>query len=235
MVAVSDQPMRFQWRFNGGDLSGQTNTTLVLTNTQAAQAGDYSVLVSNATSSTLSQAAHLSISQFILGATASRSSLPAAPGNGVAIELFNGIGGGSVPSPDLVANRTPDGKTLSPVIDFPHPGVVINVGSSFNNFFSDTTTPPDAVLGLSAQNFILRNTFYLRVSQDLDQNLATPEIDLQLGVGSDDGFYLTIGTNSLGSSSDRGFTYTWMPVAFEAEGLYPVTLLYAANSSGRAD
>ena len=61
--------------------------------------------------------------------------------------------------------RSPDGTTLSPFIDFPNPGTVINVGHNFNSFFANTTTPPAQVTGLAASNFILRHTFQLAVSQ----------------------------------------------------------------------
>jgi enediyne biosynthesis protein E4 len=38
-------PFDLQWRLNGTDLPGETNTTLVITNTQAQHAGSYSVTV----------------------------------------------------------------------------------------------------------------------------------------------------------------------------------------------
>ncbi|KAB2661937.1 MAG: hypothetical protein DVB31_11835, partial [Verrucomicrobia bacterium] len=95
-------------------------------------------------------------------------------------------------------------------------------------------TPPEAVRGLAASNFILRHHFYLRVERDLDLDPATPEIELNLGVGSDDGFLLEVAGSTLGTAADRGFSYTWMPVRFGGEGLYEVTLLYAANAVGQS-
>lgn len=38
---------RYQWRFDGSDLEGQTNSQLVISNVQSAQVGSYSVKVSN--------------------------------------------------------------------------------------------------------------------------------------------------------------------------------------------
>jgi len=40
-------PVHFQWRFNGVELPGETNMTLVIANTRAQHAGNYTVTVSN--------------------------------------------------------------------------------------------------------------------------------------------------------------------------------------------
>jgi hypothetical protein len=40
-------PIRYQWRFNGGDIPGATNATLALTNCQLSNAGVFDVAVSN--------------------------------------------------------------------------------------------------------------------------------------------------------------------------------------------
>jgi len=238
VTALATAPVSYQWQVGSQDLEGETNATLVLSAVQVANAGVYRCLVTDAGGTTPSGGATLTVQQnygtLIPLAVATRTTLPPVPGNGVSIELFNGIGGGATPTPTFLSGRTPSGTTLSPVIDFPSPGSVINVGSSFNGFFQGTTTPPEQVLGLAASNFILRHRFHLRVSQDLDLAPGTPEIDIQLGVGSDDGFWLVVGDQFLGSASDRGFTYSWMNLSFESEGLYPVELLFAANSAGQS-
>ena len=234
VAAESEDSVRYQWLFNGSTLPLQTNATLTLNSLVTVQSGAYAVRLENETASVLSRTATLTVSSRITQAEASRTDLPPVPGNGVSIELYNGIGGGGIPTPETVAGRSPDGTTLSPIIDFPSPDLTVNVGTRFDAFFATTATPPDQVRGLNAGNFILRNQFFLRVSRDLDLDPATPEIDLELGVGSDDGFHLTVGTNVLGGAGDRGFTYTWMLVAFDGEGLYPVRLLFAANASGQS-
>ena len=54
--------LRYQWRFNGGNLSGATNSALALLNVKAANAGNYSVNVTDNNGSLLSSNAALTIS-----------------------------------------------------------------------------------------------------------------------------------------------------------------------------
>ena len=66
-VAATGTPLFYQWRlngtnlFNGGSISGATSATLTLTNLQFAQAGNYSVIVSNAERVVISSNALLSV------------------------------------------------------------------------------------------------------------------------------------------------------------------------------
>jgi hypothetical protein len=238
VAAAGTPPIHYQWAFNHVPIADATNATLTLEHVQANQAGAYAVTVTDAGGSVASSDATLTVlptyGPFITLAQAALPAVPSLPGDGVFIELFNGLGGGAVPTPALVSNVAPSGTLSSPVIDFPHPGSTINVGDSFSNFFADTTTPPEQIRALSATNFVLRIPFYLCVTRDLDLHPETPEIDLNLGVASDDGFYLLVGTNLLGTAGDRSFTYSWMKVSFEEEGLYPVMLLYDANATGQS-
>jgi len=61
-TAAGPGPLSYQWQFNGVDLAGATNRTLVLTNVQLNQAGRYVVTVSNASGIARSAEATLSIS-----------------------------------------------------------------------------------------------------------------------------------------------------------------------------
>ncbi|HMP81364.1 MAG TPA: polysaccharide lyase family 7 protein [Verrucomicrobiota bacterium] len=60
--ATGNGPLRYQWRFNGTNLStAATNATLTLTNLQPASAGDYSVRVADNLGATTSAVATLTI------------------------------------------------------------------------------------------------------------------------------------------------------------------------------
>ncbi len=47
VIAGGDSPLIYRWRKNGMNLANQTNTTLILNNVQLADAGNYTVVVSN--------------------------------------------------------------------------------------------------------------------------------------------------------------------------------------------
>src|SRR3954447_18184530 len=61
VVAIGQPPLHYQWRFNGGNLANETNSTLLLTNLSFGRAGSYSVLVTNSFGSTNSTNAILTI------------------------------------------------------------------------------------------------------------------------------------------------------------------------------
>ena len=46
-AAYSTTPVRYQWRFNGADISGATNATFIITNVQESNNGDYAVVASD--------------------------------------------------------------------------------------------------------------------------------------------------------------------------------------------
>lgn len=61
VIATGGEPMHYQWRLNGVEVTGATNSVLILNNVAPAQAGAYSVVVSNAYGMTTSASANLSV------------------------------------------------------------------------------------------------------------------------------------------------------------------------------
>jgi hypothetical protein len=61
VTASGSAPFRYQWRKNGSDINGANGSSLELTNLEDADAGTYSVEVSNAADSILSQGALLNL------------------------------------------------------------------------------------------------------------------------------------------------------------------------------
>ena len=59
--ATGTAPLSFQWTKSGVDLSGQTSSTLTLNNVTSADAGAYSVKVSNAAGATTSVTANVTV------------------------------------------------------------------------------------------------------------------------------------------------------------------------------
>jgi beta-glucanase (GH16 family) len=61
-VAAGTAPFAYQWRKNGVEIAGATGSTLTLTNIQAADAGDYDVVIMNVAGTTTSNGATLGVS-----------------------------------------------------------------------------------------------------------------------------------------------------------------------------
>jgi hypothetical protein len=61
VTANGSPPLRYQWRFNTANISGATNATLVLTNVQVTQSGNYDVRVTNGVGAVLSAPATLTV------------------------------------------------------------------------------------------------------------------------------------------------------------------------------
>jgi hypothetical protein len=61
VTASGSPPLTYQWLFNGTNLPGATSSSLTLVNVQGANAGSYSVQVSNGSGSTTSAAATLTV------------------------------------------------------------------------------------------------------------------------------------------------------------------------------
>ena len=95
VAANGTVPITYQWRRNGNALPGATGTTLTLTNVQAADAGTYSVTVTNALGSVTSDPAALTVRLARLTNVSVRSS--AGTGAETLIVGFNVSGAGTKP------------------------------------------------------------------------------------------------------------------------------------------
>src|SRR2546425_462675 len=61
VAATGTSPLNYQWTFNGANLTGATVNSLLLTNVQAGQAGNYAVVVTNVAGSVTSAVASLTV------------------------------------------------------------------------------------------------------------------------------------------------------------------------------
>ncbi len=61
VAATGTTPLHYLWRFNDANLAGKTSTSLVLANVQLTNAGNYSVVVTNAAGSVTSRVAVLTL------------------------------------------------------------------------------------------------------------------------------------------------------------------------------
>jgi len=61
VAGCSPIPLNYQWRFNGTNLVEAVNSAIILTNVQVAQAGTYTVFVTNTSGSVLSSNAVLTV------------------------------------------------------------------------------------------------------------------------------------------------------------------------------
>lgn len=107
VTASGAVPLSYQWRFNGTDITGAEDRELTISDVEAADAGNYDVVVSNSLGSVTSDTAVLSIQSGFVGLengsfesdfqgwTVSgnvwiQSSLPYAPTDGIKLAAFNG-------------------------------------------------------------------------------------------------------------------------------------------------
>ncbi len=69
VAATGTAPLSYQWEFNGVDIAGATSATFTITNVTTANAGSYTVIVSNAEGSATSTSATLALTSAGLPST----------------------------------------------------------------------------------------------------------------------------------------------------------------------
>ncbi|MSU59369.1 MAG: hypothetical protein EXS35_14560 [Pedosphaera sp.] len=104
---VTGSLLNYQWRLNGVNLAGATASSLALNNVQPAQAGNYSVVVSNATASVTSATASLSVGITDTSQTSFSENFDSASSSNN-WDLFQGSGNGT---PDYTVDWSFDYST----------------------------------------------------------------------------------------------------------------------------
>jgi len=92
-TAAANMTATYQWRFGGTDLSGATGTSLALTNVQAANAGSYTIVASNATFGAITSPPAILILDprpSLAASLVARYNFDAAPVNGVIVDTAPG-------------------------------------------------------------------------------------------------------------------------------------------------
>src|SRR5205814_1352428 len=69
VTATGTAPLAYQWRLEGAAITGATNSTLVISNVQNANAGNYSVRVTNSTGFVVSSNASLTVNPLVTSQT----------------------------------------------------------------------------------------------------------------------------------------------------------------------
>ncbi|HVM59945.1 MAG TPA: glycosyl hydrolase family 28 protein [Verrucomicrobiae bacterium] len=96
-AAVGTQPISYQWNVNSAPIAGATTTTLVLTNVQTTDSGNYTLTASNYVGSTISSAAVLTV-------LSKTPPLPVIPTNNVNVTNYNAVGDGTTDNSGSIQN-----------------------------------------------------------------------------------------------------------------------------------
>jgi endonuclease/exonuclease/phosphatase family metal-dependent hydrolase len=106
VTAVGAAPLQYQWRFNSGAISSATNSTFTRTNAQLADAGNYTVVITNASGSVTSSVATLVVNLITPGELVTLA--------GWDVSALTDFGDSPQPSTTNVANLTVVGLTRGP-------------------------------------------------------------------------------------------------------------------------
>ena len=155
VVAVGAPPLRYQWRRNGADLSGETGVSILLRRVSMSEAGEYTVQVTNPSGSALSPPAALVVeppASFADWVVAHLGGYPLADQGALADadrDGWSNMGEYALGTrPDDPASRPQLEATLTDIGGVPHfvlsfvPNPTAR-GVAFSAEFSSTLHPPD--------------------------------------------------------------------------------------------
>ena len=172
--AIGTPPLSYQWRFNGADYSGATNSTFVVTNVQSASLGNYCVVITNVAGSVTSSVAPLVLGHIAAWANFFSSEIVVPDENTNALAIGAGVRSSLILNPDrtvtawgLYQTNMPGGLTNMIAVAgcYYHSlalradGTVISWGYDYTG---DTVVPPGltnavAVAGGGYHSLVLRN------------------------------------------------------------------------------
>ena len=206
-TAAGAQPLSYQWLFNGTNIPGATNTSLIIPNVQFANAGNYQLFVSNSINTALSLPAPLTV---ISNNTLTFLSTPAAQTNYQGSKMTLGVavlGSGplryqwffSTTNKNYTAVPGATNDTL--VMD---PALVINTGNYYvavSNLVSGITNTPTFLRVLFAKSWGI-----LAADPPFNVTNATAIAVGNAGAGSSTGHYLVLKSDGKIASWSGGFS-----------------------------
>jgi hypothetical protein len=170
-------PLAYQWSFNGTNIFGATNAVLTLTNIQLAEAGNYSVAITNTSGATNSAAATLTVVSPILitqqpvNATAasygSASFSVSAAGNGPLTYQWQKNGTNLVDTGNLTGSTTTNLTIASVTLDDAgNYDVVISGPYDTTNSVVAVLVVPETIVSLGSTNAMSGGTIVVPVWAD---------------------------------------------------------------------
>jgi hypothetical protein len=257
-LAGGTPPLRYQWRFEGAIIPGATNATLTLPNVQFANAGRYTVVVTNLIGTDVSQPATLTVTPRPLVSVEATDPWAAEPGANTGTFTFTRSG--SLRKP-LTANFTVGGSAVPGSDYVPLPtSVTFAAGAAVTNLV--VTALDDALLEgnesvvvtvlagpgydpgwpSSATVFIVDDDNLppaVALTSPADGAVFTPPVNVSLSaVASDaDGTIVRVeffanGTNRLGQATAAPYTVVWVNPPY---GQYRLTALATDNLGGASE
>ncbi len=198
VTATGTPPLTYQWLFEGTNISGATTSAYTVTNAQFADAGDYSVVVSN----------------FIAGVLSSNATLTVAPISGVILvtgatysQDFDSMGPSGTVTPAGWYVGTGTGAVSGT-------NVTVGTGSSngSGNYNFGSTSSSDRALGSLAANNTQRDTEarFLNVSGSLINSFTISYTGEQWRVGGNG----SVNNDLVLNYSTDGVNFTALGTAF---------------------
>ncbi len=231
VVATGTSPLSYQWFRGNNAIAGATLPEYAFTAARNL-AGTYRVEVTGPGGTITSDPAVLAVPDAeIASNAATRTNVPYFNGDGLAMEIFHRAPAGPV-NPDLFNGLAATDRTRARLVDFPDNTDVVDASAPFAEFFGSSAIAPESLRNETIASVALRLTGFLVVPKEADLDPTTPAVDIELSLASADGFHLTVGGAVLGSSGNRNFEASTFAVAFASEGVYPVSLLFAAGVGG---